>query len=312
MAEEDIPEAIRAWHPFYIAYPDYTPQDYFTSWLSGYEARVQSTFGFNADETDKIHDEVVRSIPGKLAVGSALDAYYRLDNNEQMDYNCLVARLTEEFIDPRARKSFNKSMSFNVRRKSQSLQDFAEEIKKDVKRYSYIDATVYLADGTLVSNPEREKNGVRRFTAGIRDKNGQKDADLKWHLEYHLQDEDELTWERALEVATRYETTFDDMQATEAAPNDDSEDDSDDGLGAAALKTSSKSKGKDTLSSIAKLARENQARISNLEFAQERMASNQEAINATLEQISIKLDFILAENDHEQQQQLQQPQLDDY
>ena len=63
MAEEDIPEAIRAWHPFYIAYPDYTPQDDFTSWLSGYEARVQSTFGFNADETDKIHDEVVRSIP---------------------------------------------------------------------------------------------------------------------------------------------------------------------------------------------------------------------------------------------------------
>ena len=107
----------------HIIYPEYKPEDDFALWLSGYVARIQSAYGFKLDEKEKLDEEVVRSIAGKLSVGSALDAYNRLSYDEKIDYDTLIARLTEEFTDPRAKKKFNALMHYNLRKKGQSLKD---------------------------------------------------------------------------------------------------------------------------------------------------------------------------------------------
>ena len=245
--------AILAGHPF-IDYPDYSRSEDFTSWLTGYISRIQCSVGFRVNETDKVRDEVVRSIPGKLAVGSALDAYNRLSDDVKQNYDQLVAKLTEEFTDPKAKRKFNARSDYNIRKKGQSLKDFAEDIKKDMTRYSYSPAMVYTATGDSIPNPEREKEGVRRFIEGIRDERGHEDPEFKRHLGYHLQDESELTWENALEVASRFESLDDDAAANHViqikSSEEDEEDTDEEELGAMATKTKSKSKHRDTLSTI--------------------------------------------------------------
>ena len=52
---------------------------------------------------------------------------------------------------------------------------------------------------------------------------------------------------------------------------------------------------------IAQLAQQNQTRIANLESGQERIAASQEAFTATLNEISTKLDFLLAGDDFQEQ-----------
>ena len=291
---------------YYIDYPDYSPKKDFNTWLAGYEARVKSTFGFSVDEVDELRAEIVRSMPGKLAVGSALDAYYRLQEEDQMDYELLVAKLTVEFTDPRAKRRFNADMKYNIRKKKQSLKDFAEDIKKDIVRYSYLPETAYSAAGEAIPNRERERDGVRRFKEGIRNENGKEDPKFKRHLNYYLQDEAELTWEHALDVASRYETAgnsdTDEGKVIQRESSSESSDESVEELGAVAAKVKPKSKCEDKLSAITDLVYQNQARIINLEAAQERISANQEAFNAMLEEISIKLDYILAENDASSQQ----------
>ena len=303
--ENGVPPAFLEWHPLHIEYPDYSPPDDFMTWVSGYQARVQRAFGFKPDEIDKIRTEVVRSLPGKLAVGSALDAYNRLNDGDKMVYDRLVAKLSEEFIDPRAKRKFNASEKYNIRKKNQSIKDFADQIKKDMSRYSYSPATVYTATGDSIPNPEREKEGVRRFIEGIRDERGHEDPEFKRHLGYHLQDESELTWENALEVASRFESLDDDAAANHViqikSSEEDEEDTDEEELGAMATKTKSKSKHRDTLSTITDLVYQNQARIANLEYAQERIAAGQEAFTATLVELSTKLDFLLAGNNHQEQ-----------
>ena len=304
--EDAIPPAFLEWHPLHIEYPDYSPPDDFVMWISGYQARVQRAFGFKPDEIDKIRTEVVRSLPGKLAVGPALDAYNRLDDGVKMDYDRLVTELSEEFIDPRAKRKFNASEKYNIRKKNQSLKDFANQIKKDMTRYSYSPAMVYTATGDSIPNPEREKEGVRRFIEGIRDEKGHEDPEFKRHLSYHLQEESELTWKNALDVASRFEAIDDDDEAGQAVKiksrEEDEEDTEEEELGAMATKTKSKSKHRDTLSTIANLAYQNQARITNLEVGQERIAAGLEAMNASLEEISAKLGLLFAGNEEQQPQ----------
>ena len=302
-----IPPGYLGWH--HIEYPDYSPSDDFALWLSGYEARVKSTFGFNPDEINRLRDEVVCSIPGKLAVGSALDAYNRLDDADKTDYDRLVSKLTEEFTDPRAKRRFNASQKYNIRQKNQTLKDFTESIKKDMNRYSFIPARIYSANGDLIPNPEREQDGVRRFIAGIRDEKGEEDPEFQRHLGYHLQGPSELTWENALEVASRFESADNDAeQASQIKSGEEEEEDTEgedaeeEELGAMATKTKSKSKRRDTLSTIANLAYQNQARITSLEHGQERMAAGIEAMNASLEEILAKLGLLFAGNDCPEQQ----------
>ena len=88
-----------------VIYPEYEMENDFSLWLSGYIARVRSAFGFKLDETNKVKEEVVLSISGRLSVGPALNTYNLLCDDDKKNYERLVARLTEEFTDPQAKRS---------------------------------------------------------------------------------------------------------------------------------------------------------------------------------------------------------------
>ena len=287
--------ALKAERPNVI-YPEYKTDDDFSLWLSGYLAKIRSTFGFEPNNTNKLEEEVVISISGKLAVGPALDTYNRLSIDDQRDYRRLVARLTEEFTDPRAKKRFNACMHYNIRKKGQSLKEFMQAIVKDMGRFSFTPATVVSAAGGIVPNPERETQGVRRFIEGIRNEKGKIDADFKHHLEYHLQDVKELNWANAIKVASRYETVYD----VDADKEIDNGSDSDEVEVVETRKKAKSAKSRTTISALSDQVEENKERISKIEIALDRMATAQEqlavaqeATNAMMEEMMAKLDLCL-------------------
>ena len=97
MANPDIEEALSnalERQPKYISYPDYETSEDFSLWLSGYIAKIRDAHGFKVTEDDKVRAEVVRSISGKFSVGSALDAYNRLEDPDKTDYDRLITKLT--------------------------------------------------------------------------------------------------------------------------------------------------------------------------------------------------------------------------
>ena len=293
--------AVTAKQPRNVVYPEYKPDDDFALWLAGFLSRIRSTYGFKIDETAKLEEEVVRSISGKLAVGSPLNAYNRLTTADKKDYKKLVARLTEEFTDPREKKRFNACSHYNVRKKKQSLKDYMQAIIKDMDRYSYTPANIITVAGGIVPNPERETQGVRRFIEGIRNEKGKVDDEFKRHLEYHLQDEREMNWANAIKVATRYESVYDTKDVAEE--ESDSDSDSDDEVKLVETRKKKKGKGRNTISALADQVHENQIRITKMETAQERMSTAQDQLsaaqnttNATLQEISAKLDLSLASN----------------
>ena len=290
--------------PMTISYPEYKPTDDFSQWLSGYEARVRNAYGFKLEENDKVQEEVVRSISGQLTVGTALDTYNRLDLDDKMAYAKLVRKLSEEFSDPQARKKFNSSTKFNVRKEGESLKDFMQAIKKDMARYSSLPDEVRTEQGQLKGNDEKERQGVRRFIHGMRAKSGEKDKMFQKHLEHHLQEDKELTWANALKVATRYEIVWGNKESTSS--ENSSDEDPDDGSKASACrkkeKASKKTEGNVCISAIADQVHENQMRIKGIEAAQERLAEAQEELaaaqettNAALLEISMKLDWLLGD-----------------
>ena len=185
-------------------------------------------------ENDKVREELVRSISGKLSVGSALVAYNRLFDVDKDDYEKLIAKLTEEFIDPAEKRKFNGNISFNRRKKGQTVKEFMHEVKKDMNRYSTIadKISVSTADGAAmvsVSNPAKEREGVRRFRAGMRNKNGKKEKSLEKHLRYHLVVDTELTWDNAVEAAVRWEMAnrMNESSSDDSDDNDGGDDDRD-------------------------------------------------------------------------------------
>ena len=280
-----------------VIYPEYEMENDFSLWLSGYIARVRSAFGFKLDETNKVKEEVVLSISGKLTVGPALNTYNLLCDDDKKNYERLVARLTEEFTDPRAKKKFNACMHYNVRKKNQSLKDYMQTIIKDIGRYSHMPATIVSVAGGLVPNPEREMQGVRRFIEGIRNEKGKIDDDFKRHLEYHLQDETEMNWENAIKVASRYETVFDTTNNAEEKNDDDPDSDE---VKAVETKKTKAAGSKITISALVDQVEENQERISKIESALDRMAAAQEqlavaqeATNAMMQEMMTKLDLCL-------------------
>ena len=284
----------------YVPHPDYKTTDDFTSWLKGYVVRVRNAHGFKMEEREELRREIVRSIPGKLSVGSALDAYERLSVADKQDYNRLVTRLTEEFTDPRAKKKFNDNMDYNKRKKGQTVKEYMQEIKNDMKRYSDLPPMVYQADGGIVANPERERQGVRRFIKGIRDEDGKRDSCFKKNVKADLHKSKNYTWENAIDAAMRFEA------ATDSEEEEDSSDDDSDSDEVEAMERKKKrgkklEKGKRTVAALADQVHENQMRLTRVETAQERMATKQEefssildSYNATLEEITAKLDLTLA------------------
>ena len=294
--------AILAGQPRNISYPEYTAKEDFTLWLSGYVARVRSEYGFKLDEKDKLEKEIIRSISGKLSVGSALDAYNRLSYDDKTDYDRLIARLTEEYTDPRAKKKFNARLHYNIRKKHQSLKDFMQDIIKDMGRYSYVQPTIIDATRNVIPNPERETQGVRRFVEGMRDEKGRIDEDFKRHLEYHLQDEKEMTWANAIKVFSRYETV---TNASEEEHGSSDDANSEEAKAAESGKKTKVKKGKVTISALADQVEENQERIAEIESALDRMAAAQEqlavaqeATNAMMQEMLAKFDvlFPVAQN----------------
>ena len=196
--------------PKQISYPDYKTTEDFPLWLSGFEAKIRNAYGFKLDEYDKVKAEVIRGISGKLLVGSALDAYNRLHQDDKGDYDTLIEKLTEEFVDPNEKRNFGEKIDFNRRKRGQKLKDFMQEVVRDMNRYSPLPDQVRAAVGDQqIPNPEKEREGVRRFRAGIRTKSGKKCESLDAHMAYHLVEKDELNWKNAIKVASRWELAHD-------------------------------------------------------------------------------------------------------
>ena len=151
-----------------------------------------------------MNEEVVRSISGKLQCGTALDAYNSIPPADKVDYDRLVERLTGEFIDPQEQQRFLEDFAYNKRTKGQTLTEFMQQIKKDQNKYSGM-KDVITVGAAQVANTAKIHNGIRRFKKGIRNKEGLKDKGQVRHLQYNLHKTADLTWENALEVASRWE-----------------------------------------------------------------------------------------------------------
>ena len=103
----------------------------------------------------------------------------------------------------------------------------------------------------------------------------------------------ELKWKNAIEIATAYETVY----------NNDKRKGCDTDIDNEVAERPSEEKESTSISTLSDVVWENQARIENLEYAQNCLLANQEAINSKLDEIAIKLDYLLAENDCNDQNQ---------
>ena len=287
----ELGEALNAFNraPKYVNYPDYKPTDDFSPWLSGLWRKIQNANGYLHTDDDLVKAEIVRGIGSRLTVGSALDTYERLTAAERADYDLLVKRLLEEFTDKNEKRTFTETIDFNKRKKNQRLEDFMQDIKKDMKRYSGLPPTIKNAANVDVPNPEMDKQGVRRFRAGMRDAKGKKDADLTRHLRFYLMDDTDLTWDNALKIASRWESATAEQRA--ATPTSNSSSDSDDpeeAAGAVATKEKKKSEKKSeriTISTLADKVHENQMKIKGMETAQERLTAVVSEMHTSLKSI---------------------------
>ena len=219
----------------------------------------------------------VCSISGKLSCGSALDTYTRLSDADKTEYTRLVEALTREFVDPQERRRFIENLAFNKRRKNQSLKDFMQEIIKDQNKYSGMRDNITVAD-VSVPNTEKIKDGIRRFKIGIRTRDGRRDKDQIRHLRYNLQEDEDLTWENALKVASRWEAANEQGSSTEESSDSDSSND--EPIGAVATKRKSKKASlKNASLSLASLSLKVAANSKDIRDIKE----NQEQFNLNLE-----------------------------
>ena len=200
---ENFARALRQ-HPKNVIYQDYQPKDDFTLWLQGYREKIRSGYGFTAAEDDEVNAEVVRAISGKLEPGPPLDTYDRLPADVKENYDRLVEILTQEFLDPQEKRKFLKDFSFNKRKKGQSIQEFKQEIINHQHRYSGMPDKIIVGQDSVV-NKAKVGDGIRRFMTGMRDKNGRKNRELEKALNYRLMDDEDLTWENAVDTAVRWE-----------------------------------------------------------------------------------------------------------
>ena len=311
--EEALTNALKN-KPKTIIFPDYDTTQDFTLWLKGFAARVRLNNGFKLDEETKVQDEIVRSIAGKLKIGTALDAYDRLTPDEKKDYKLLVQKLTEEFIDPHEKRKFNECHDYNKRKKGQTLKDFMQVIIGDMDRYSDLPNEILVsvpgvgnapATNRSIPNPEKEKQGVRRFRASMRDAKGKKCKELIAHLRYNLVEDNQLTWKHAIKVASNWEMAFSDSSVSNNEKEEEQEEPNDgvevvevgsDGEEPDGLDCSS-----DIISALQAQIYENQMKIASIEAKQEElettMKDNFAGIDNALQEIMVKLDACLAQAD---------------
>ena len=207
-----------------VEYPDYKPKEDFSLWLAGYQAKVRNAFGYSAAEIADLKAEIVRSLPGKLQAGTALDTYERLSDATKVSYELLTEALSREFVDPQEKARFLEDFAYNKRKKGQSLKEFMQEIVKDQNRYSGMRDMIG-DEAAAIPNTEKIRDGIRRFKKGIRNKEGEIDKDQSRHLRYNLLQDDDLNWKNALEVASRWEAANDfddnDSQSSSSSDSDD-------------------------------------------------------------------------------------------
>ena len=288
---------VNAWpgQPTYFEYQEYSTSENFSLWLSGFYQRVRAANGFKLDEDNKVKAEIIRSIAANLSVGTALDTYDRLTIEEKADYDQLTHRLAEEFIDKHEKRRFIDDKSYNKRKKGQKLEDFIQEIKNDVNRYAGL-------HDAQVPNPEKEKEGVRRFKAGIRNSKGKKDKDLSRHLRYYLVEDDDFTWENALKITERWEmATLDEnlsvspasalspssaSSSSSSAPSSSSTSASTSSVSERRVTAAAVTEGDhddEILNKLAKQIEENRERIERVEIAQNEMIATLYEIKETLD-----------------------------
>ena len=195
-------------NPKNVQYHDYKTKADFSLWLAGYREKIRNAFGFTSAQDVEVNAEVLRSISGRLETGTALDAYNCLPDTVKANYTQLVEHLTAEFIDPQKQRRFLEDYSYNKRSKGQSLKDFMQEIKKDQNQYSGLKDEIEVG-GVKVPNATKVHDGIRRFKKGIRNRKGKKDKDQTRHLHYNLHTSEDLTWDKALDVASRWEAAND-------------------------------------------------------------------------------------------------------
>jgi len=191
-----------------IQYADFKTTEDFSIWLAGYREKIRNAFGLNREQDDQVDAEVLRSISGKLHSGTALDTYNRLPAAIKGNYAQLVERLTAEFIDPQEQQRFLEDYSYDKRQKGQSLKDFMQQIIKNQNKYAGMNDEIGVG-ADRVKNVTKIHDGIRRFKKGIRNRQGKKDKNQIRHLQYNLLKNDDLTWENALEVASRWEAAND-------------------------------------------------------------------------------------------------------
>ena len=207
-----------------LSYPDYESGANFPLWMQGLREKTRIAFGYTQAQGAEISADIVKIISSKLKSGAPLDTYNGLTNTEKGDYDQMVSRLTEEFLDPQEKDRFNESLSFNKRKKGQSIKNFIQEIKKDQNRYSGMPDFISVGDDQV---PNRAKivDGIQRFRKGIRNRNGEKDKSQQEHLRYNLHKDADLTWEHALNVACRWEAAHDVPSSSGSECDDDGDDD---------------------------------------------------------------------------------------
>ena len=202
-------------------------------------------------------------------------------------------------------------MAFNKRKAGQSLKDFKQDIIKDMNRYSSIPAKITVGNNQ-VDNPEKERQEVKRFKAGLRDPEGKKDRAYRKNMRYHLQEDADHTWKLAMYYACRWEGADSDV-----SNSDDSTDtpESEDDVKAVEVKSAdvrSKKKQKKTktkcsqedgiIASLTDKVQENQIKIKQIETTQERTSTQLKEVkdtldtyNGSLQSIEAKLDAAFAQ-----------------
>ena len=143
-----------------IVYPDYKPGKDFTLWLQGWRGKLSLACGLTAAQEDIVDEQVVKTIPGKLTSGTALDAYNDLPTDTKSEYNLLIKALTDEFLDPQERDRFNDNLGYNKRKADQTIKQFIHEIIKDQNTYSKIPEIIGTGNAR-VKNPQRIKDGIK-------------------------------------------------------------------------------------------------------------------------------------------------------
>ena len=192
-------------------------------------------------------------------------------------------------------------MAYNRRKSGQKLKEFIQEIKNDMDRYSGISDKI-MQGATQIPNPEKEKQGVRRFRAGMRDSRGKKDKTLNRQLLFHLMEDDDLTWKNALEFASRWEIAsgVEDPSTTSLRQSSSSSPLTSEINGAAAGAIAEEENiDNDCLASFANQIQENTRKIERIEFAQAELSAMFEGMRETVDQsfllisaLSEKMEFL--------------------